>query len=52
MMYTDIIKGFDRVNHDLLLDKLHQFGVSDVMIELFTSNSKGYILRVLRKAYA
>ena len=37
VIYTDISKAFDRINHINLLCKLHQFGFSTPLLSLFTS---------------
>lgn len=37
VIYTDIQKAFDQIDHYLLLSKLESFGFSDTLILLFTS---------------
>ena len=37
VIYTDFSKAFDKVNHTILLKKLHEFGFNDNMILWFRS---------------
>lgn len=37
VVYTDLSKAFDRVDHDLLISKLATFGLSNSLIKLFRS---------------
>src|SRR5699024_7272751 len=39
-IYTDFSKAFDRINHNLLLTKLNDFGFSDCLISMFASYLK------------
>ena len=36
-LYFDFSKAFDRINHDILLQKIDAFGFSDPLIQLFSS---------------
>lgn len=37
VVYTDFSKAFDRLNHDKLLFKLNQYGISDDLVNFFKS---------------
>jgi hypothetical protein len=37
LVYTDFLKGFDRIDHGFLLIKLESFGFSDSLVELIRS---------------
>jgi retron-type reverse transcriptase len=47
ILYLDIAKAFDNVDHKLLLQKLHQFGITDKILNWFTSYLTGRQQRVL-----
>lgn len=36
-IYTDLSKAFDRLDHDILLHKLNNFGISDLLLSFFKS---------------
>lgn len=37
VIYTDFSRAFDRLNHNMLLNKLHRFGFSNQLVNLFKS---------------
>lgn len=37
VIYTDFSKAFDKLDHNILLNKLNRFGISDALIDLFKS---------------
>jgi ribonuclease P/MRP protein subunit RPP40 len=37
VIYTDFSKAFDRIDHNILLNKLRHFGFSDSLLNLFES---------------
>lgn len=41
IVFLDLRKAFDCVNHDLLLQKLHNIGVNDIELKWFTSYLSG-----------
>ena len=46
MIYRDMFKAFDKVNHSCLLQKLHEFGLRGSLIEWFSSYLMGRYQRV------
>lgn len=46
-IYTDFSKAFDSVNHNLLLQKLKHFGVSDTLLKWFETYLNNRKLRVI-----
>ena len=46
MIYMDISKTFDKVNHGCLLQKLHEFGFGGSVLQWFSSNLMGRYQRV------
>jgi retron-type reverse transcriptase len=41
MIYTDVAKAFDRVDHNILLQKLSEFGVHGLLLKWFSSYLTG-----------
>ena len=41
MIYMDMFKAFDKVNHGCLLQKLHEFGFGDSVLQWFSSYLMG-----------
>ena len=33
MMYADLTKAFDRICHEILIDKLYKWGLSDTLLD-------------------
>ena len=46
LYFYDLSKGFDRVNHHILIDIVHQFGVHPVLVQSIRSFLSGRLQRV------
>lgn len=46
-VYTDFSKAFDKVNHKILINKLHAFGITDNVLKWCASYLSGRSLRVV-----
>ena len=46
MIYMDMSKAFDKVNHGCLLQKLHEFGFGGSVLQWFSSYLMGRYQRV------